>query len=232
MKVLPPIILEPEVPVASATKSYHLELNLSNNDISLKEIDLADTPAPKCETQRVSGWRCDVIDQNKVVLNSFLFDVPTNVCSDIAQNDSGLSGGCIAKDKSSFSLQVPYYENGAGIVLSRPDGKSYSFNTIGFARLCGDNICESSENYSTCATDCRSGVSDGVCDGAADGTCDPDCFAAGQAGTDSDCRAASYSPGIEIAWWIAGGLALVLIIGIFVTRKRKFIKKTNSRKTK
>ena len=157
---------------ASPSKSYHVELNFSGSDVSLKEIDLTDTPAPERVIQPLVGWRCEVLASGNVVENSFLFDIPVTTCSDVPGKDAGLTGGCVSKDKSSFSIEVPYYENGIGIAIFRPDGKSYYINTIGFAKLCGDNICESNENYATCPQDCRSGVKDGYCDGVADGTCE------------------------------------------------------------
>jgi len=211
---------------ASPSKSYHVELNFSGSDVSLKEIDLTDTPAPERVIQPLVGWRCEVLASGNVVENSFLFDIPVTTCSDVPGKDAGLTGGCVSKDKSSFSIEVPYYENGIGIAIFRPDGKSYYINTIGFAKLCGDNICESNENYATCPQDCRSGVKDGYCDGVADGTCDPDCFALPDHGIseDPDCAklvVVSNTPGSEIALWIVGGLAFVLIIGIFVARKKK-----------
>lgn len=208
----------------SSSKSYHVELNFSSGKISLKEIDLTDTSAPERVNQPLVGWRCEVLASGNVVENSFLFDIPITTCSDVPGKDAGLTGGCVSKDKSSFSIDVPYFENGIGIALIRPDGKSYYINTIGFAKLCGDNICESSENYSTCSKDCRSGVRDSYCDGVADGSCDPDCFILADhgVGEDSDCRGTGQSAsGTEMAWWIVGGLALVLVIGIFVARKKK-----------
>ena len=201
-----------------------MELNFSNNDVSLKEIDLADTPYLQRAIQPLTGWRCDVIALGNIIENSFLFDIPLTTCSDTPGKDAGLTGGCVSKDKASFSIEVPYYENGVGIEFTRPDGKNYYINTIGFAKLCGDNICESDENHSTCAVDCRSGVRDGYCDRVADGTCDPDCFALPDKGAseDSDCQTVSaYAPGTQMAWWIVGGLVLVLIAGIFVSRKKK-----------
>ena len=212
----------PGTPAAAPAKSYHVELNFSGSDISLKELDLTDLPAPQRVVVPALGWRCDVVAPGNLIEDSFLFAIPTTTCSDVPGKDSGLTGGCVSKDKASFSIEVPYYENGIGINFTRLDGKSYYINTLGFAKLCGDNICESNEDYSTCSKDCRSGVRDGYCDGIADGTCDPDCFSTpDQGASDPDCKAAPAAVGTDIAWWIVGGLAIILVIGIFAVRKRK-----------
>ena len=93
-----------------------------------------------------------------------------------------------------------------------------SVNTIGFARLCGDNVCQASENYGTCAQDCRSGVRDGYCDGIADGTCDADCGA----GQDSDCKA---QPGSGVFWAAFAIVVVLAAAGYIFLKKNKTAKK-------
>jgi len=208
---------------AVASKSYHVVLNYANDEVSLKEINLTDAPPPGRALQPAIGWRCDVIASGGEVLDSFLFDIPMTTCSDAPGKDGTLSGGCSSTSKSNFAIDAPYYENGIGLNIVRPDGKNYYINTIGFARLCGDNICESNENYATCSQDCRSGVKDGFCDRVADGVCDPDCFIMSDHGTseDPDCKATFYAPSPAVAWWVVGGLAVILVAGIFIARKKK-----------
>ena len=202
-------------------KSYHLLLNYADKEVSLKEIKLTDLPAPLRAIQPIIGWRCVIVGEGNATLDSFKFDIPATTCTDKPAEDDSLSGGCISKDKSYFLLEAPYYENGIGIILWRPDGKNYYINTIGFAKLCGDNICESNENYANCAKDCRSGVKDGYCDGISDGTCDPDC-AIQDAAPDSDCKTSSGT-NAALAWWIVAGLLVILGAGWIMRHKKQSI---------
>jgi hypothetical protein len=49
--------------------------------------------------------------------------------------------------------------------------------------LCGDGICDETENYANCPNECPSGGKDNYCDAIKDGLCDPDCLQ----GLDPDC---------------------------------------------
>ncbi len=213
------------IPVLSQTKSYNVSLKFENNELSYDTIKLIDEPMPPQTIKPSVGWRCEVIGVDNTILDSFLFAIPTTICTDIVNKDDNLAGGCASGEKAVFTLAVPYYENGIAIQFISPDGKkNLSINTIGFAKLCADSICESNENYNTCPQDCRSGVKDDYCDGAADGVCDPDCAALADKGAseDADCKnEMKFASGTIIAWWILGILAIILVAAIFISKKKK-----------
>lgn len=187
----------------SQEQSYILKLNYSNGVLSLQEINLVDQPSPLRPIQPAAGWRCDVVSNDNAVIHSFRFALPSVVCSEAATSTNATSspGGCVEASQATFQLEVPYYDLGKGINILTTDGVPALFvNTIGFAKLCGDDVCQSSENNGTCAKDCRSGVRDGYCDGVSDGTCDADC----KPGQDKDCKSGQ-------AGSVIGSILLILV---------------------
>ncbi|HLC36782.1 MAG TPA: hypothetical protein VJK05_04215 [archaeon] len=53
-----------------------------------------------------------------------------------------------------------------------------------FSQSCGNNVCDSGENYLSCRADCASGQEDNYCDKVIDFRCDLDC---NPRTLDSDC---------------------------------------------
>ena len=202
---------------AAKGKSYDLRLVYENSVLLVSEINLKDYAARDHRVQPESGWRCDVVSIDGAPLYSFNFIIPATSCRDQTDASGQPQGACAKQDKADFVLSVPYYDAGAAINIYDPDGvQVISADTIKMANLCGDNVCESGENYLTCAKDCRSGVKDGVCDGVKDGVCDFDCEAA----KDSDCAAANSG----ILWLVAALLVAAGLIGggfVFWRKKRE-----------
>jgi len=225
------------IPVLSQTKSYNVSLKFENNELSYDTIKLIDEPMPPQTIKPSVGWRCEVIGVDNTILDSFLFAIPTTTCTDILNKDDSLAGGCASEEKAVFTLAVPYYENGIAIQFISPDGKKNPpINTIGFAKLCADYICESNENYNTCPQDCRSGVKDGYCDGAADGVCDSDCLQ----DQDTDCaKLAASAPTQQtksnISSVVVWSLIIVIIIAavalIIIKKKKHNASNSNSNAT-
>ena len=181
-----------------------IRLIYENNVLSVSEINLKDYAASDHRVQPDSGWRCDVVSIDGAALYSFNFVIPVTSCNDQVGDGGKPQGGCAKQDKADFVLSVPYFAAGVAINFYDPDGvQALSADTIKMANLCGDNVCESGENYLNCAKDCRSGVKDGVCDGVKDGVCDFDCAA----GKDPDC--ASANGGV---WWLVA--ALIIVAGL------------------
>lgn len=194
-------------------KSYNLNLSYNNGQLSAKGTTVENFRAPDYRVQPQDGWICDIVSSDGQPIYSFRFSIPVITCRDQPGAAGDLEGGCQEVAEKDFILSVPYYSNGAKIVVYSPEGNEvFSIDTVKFADLCGDNVCEAGENRLTCAEDCRSGVKDGVCDGVADGTCDADCSEK----TDNDCSRGSQ--GVLIYSLIAAVLGLV-VLTIFIIRQ-------------
>ena len=83
--------------------------------------------------------------------------------------------------------------------------------------FCGNHICDSTETYFSCPSDCPSGSDDGYCDKQRDGICDPDCLKK----EDPDCTQ-TYTPkkaeaeGTNNLRVIIGSLLFVFVLVFFV----------------
>ncbi len=83
--------------------------------------------------------------------------------------------------------------------------------------FCGNHICDSTETYFSCPSDCPSGSNDGYCDKQRDGICDPDCLKK----EDPDCTQ-TYTPkkveaeGTNNLRVIIGSLLFVFVLVFFV----------------
>ena len=170
-------------------QSYFLNVAYDNNDYKLKEISVIPGLAPDRRVQPQNGYQCDLVSFNDEILYSFKFDLTKTICSDEkAEGKNEQISGCKTMDQGNFSLIIPYYQSGKNINIYNPDGKMIFFADVsGFAIICGDDICQTNENFGTCLQDCQSGIRDSYCDKAKDGICDPDCSAK----DDRDCFKAS-----------------------------------------
>jgi len=197
-------------------KSYNLDLSYDNGQLSVKGITVENFRAPDRRVQPQDGWICDIVSSGGQLIYSFRFSIPDITCRDQPGTAGNLEGGCQAVAAKDFILSAPYYSNGAKIVVYSPEGNEvFGIDTVKFADLCGDDVCQAGENRLTCAKDCRSGVKDGVCDGIADGTCDADCSEK----TDSDC---SRGPqGALIYSLIAAVLGLAVLTSFIIWRINK-----------
>lgn len=66
----------------------------------------------------------------------------------------------------------------------RGESQELCFEDCKPLEVCGNNRCDSLENYGSCPIDCASGYPDDYCDALDDGICDPDC----KSGEDPDCK--------------------------------------------
>lgn len=175
----------------SSQKSYNLSLAYDGKNLAAHEVVLEDFAPFDRRIKISSGWECRIIDVDGNIIESFKFALPAAAC----QNQNGCAKNTLAE----FDLNVPYYPQGAAINIFDSDGNyALSIDTVKFAQLCGDKICEKNENRLNCAADCRSGIKDGVCDKIKDGVCDADCVR-----EDFDCP---FFPGKE------SGTALIFFL--------------------
>ena len=195
------------------TKYYDILASYENGKFSVKSVTLQDgAGAPGTQ----GSWYYDIVSNLGEVLDRKYFSAPRELCLEAAS-----SSDCVAKNSFETGLSIPYYPSAANINVYDAAGKMALFvNVADMAKLCGDGICQTSENYGTCAQDCRSGIKDNYCDGAKDGVCDPDCGAK----KDADCAkqngvaGAQYNGAVQL---IAGILLAVAAIMVFVVLRRK-----------
>jgi hypothetical protein len=191
----------------AADKSYRLGLSYQDGVLNPKEIVLENSAPADHRIWPNIGWACKIADIDGKILGSFKFSLPLAVCRDADLAEGATSTGCAAGSTADFNLNIPYYERGAALAFYDQNGNfAFLVDTVKFAQLCGDGICESNENYSVCGQDCRSGVKDGVCDKVKDGVCDADCVA----GQDFDCSEQIMAIGLLLA-----ALALVSAAAVF-----------------
>lgn len=219
-KAVAPVQVAANQAAAATEKSYNLGLVYRNGRLSPKEIVLEDFAPRDHRVWPQDGWLCQMLAVDGAVIDAFNFSLPVVECRDQAGAQGGLEGGCAAGDAADFNLSVPYYANGAAVAVFDPDGNlAFTADTVKFADLCGDDVCEQNENYLTCAKDCRSGVRDGACDKVGDGTCDADC--AGR--EDADC---SIWPKLAAGYiWLVvlAAISVAIIIGFVIWRRKRSI---------
>lgn len=104
-------------------------------------------------------------------------------------------------------LRTPYFKNGKTInVYDKSNKKLLDIDVGYFADVCGDNECQSHENYGICPQDCPSGSKDNYCDQLSDGICDKDCLTG-----DYDCETKKTT-----LLFLSAGVALLIIILVMV----------------
>lgn len=86
---------------------------------------------------------------------------------------------------------------------------------------CGDDTCDSGENYLNCKEDCPSGGSDLYCDRVPDGICDPDCSSE----EDADCKKESPEGFLDTLNLVILAITAIVLLLIY----RWFKKKEKSR---
>ena len=100
--------------VAEQDKVYVLNLEYDNGQITIIEKTLKYGYAP----DRISegDHALYVMDEDENILESFKFEVPLEVYTDLYA-DGRVEGGVELLDKTNFSLIVPYYADGDKIVI-------------------------------------------------------------------------------------------------------------------
>ena len=208
---------------AATQKSYNLELSYQNGGLGAKSIVLEDLPAPDRRVQPQGGWLCEIYSIENKVIASFKFLIPVTTCRDVSVDGDKWGGGCQTNQQTDFNLIAPYYPNAVSLAVYSPWGEqAFAVDTIKFADLCGDNVCEANENYLTCPGDCRSGVKDGVCDRVADGVCDADC----PAKDDQDCPQGIKIGYIILSFFGAAALASLVWLALWRAKNKKEILST------
>jgi hypothetical protein len=71
-------------------------------------------------------------------------------------------------------LDCNFYTNAAGTVLANVSTTGFYVNAYCDSNICGDGVCSSNENASTCGLDCRV-CGDGICSIGETSTCPSDC---------------------------------------------------------
>ncbi len=168
-----------------------------------------------------SDYRLAVVDVEgkKLYESGFTFN------SDFIGETFGETGSIapieVGVSLSSIVLSAPYFPAGQYVIIYDATGaKVLEIPVLHFANLCSDGICQDSESYESCPSDCPSGSMDDFCDSVSDGRCDPDCNAV--SGVDADCATAENGDGSVSSVTGQGGFAsrmrmLVILGGVIVT---------------
>ncbi len=165
-------------------KTYIVGLQYSNGSVNIESVIVSTTFFVQNESD--GSYELDVISFNNKILYSTKFDFqqgriydspPGNIFDETGKQIIIPEFESIQDTNDAYiELYVPYFHNGKELRVYDSSRTLLAKTSIAhFADLCGDNICQESESYESCPSDCLSGSADDYCDRAADKICDPDC---------------------------------------------------------
>ena len=177
--------------------SYSIQLNYYSGKFNLEKILLID--APPMPVSEGNEYKAQVVSFSERILYETSFNVqlmifhapPAAADGEVPQSKES----DMILTKTAVDLILPWYPNAQSILIWKNETKSFEIDvgqyslcnenakcdaneTLKFCPqecTCGNNICDTEENYVKCHRDCKSGQKDGVCDKKADSICDPDC---------------------------------------------------------
>ena len=143
-------------------KTFWFGLPNNNGTIKIKDIFLK--PIRSEIGYRNSDYRIEIKDsKNNNLFNSSIY-VPDKLYP--LPN----SGEIIFEKEFDFSLTLPYFSKADNMEIYKKEKLVTSISLTAFSDTCGNKICDKSENYLSCSSDCE--IKDNFCQTSA---CDPDC---------------------------------------------------------
>jgi hypothetical protein len=173
-----------------------VEINFNGEKISIENIYF--DYGYKTENNAEGIYVLKLFDKNGNILEGLLFNFPKiSFSADSSWFDERREQTTIPdlpQTMLSKTLHLPYHENiGSVSIFDIAGNELLNIQVADFSLYCGDNFCQSSEDYDECPEDCG-GSLDGICDGIKDIACDPDCTPE----QDADC---GKNPSNEIFVW-------------------------------
>jgi hypothetical protein len=173
-----------------------VEINFKGGEISIENIYF--DYGYKTENNANGIYALKLLDKNGNILEELLFNFPEISFSADSSWFDEQGEQTIIPDLPqimlSKTLHLPYHQNiGSVSIFDIVGNELLNVQVADFRLYCGDNFCQSSENYNECPEDCG-GSLDGICDGVKDVACDPDCTPE----QDTDC---GENPSNEIFVW-------------------------------
>jgi hypothetical protein len=118
-----------------------------------------------------------LISFTKKLLEETSFNIETLllVTDQLAEPDQETGPASIEQKQLDYIIYFPYHKDGEMLELYDSANKLIdSRNIAPFADVCGDGICQSHENYTYCASDCKDDAKDDFCNKEKMES-DPDC---------------------------------------------------------
>ena len=168
-----------------------IDLGLSiykNNTVSEKYLHLVDGKQ-KVVVSENGGYNLTVYDINNSVLSNYSFNLVFDYDGPVEKDINYSNISYISRD---ISFQMNYSEKMGRIELKENDSILYN-KTLQFCN--NDGVCNGSESYLSCWTDCKSYAQDGICINKLDDGCDLDCAE----GIDPNCYTAKLVKGWNLA---------------------------------
>jgi len=116
--------LIPKVPAKTTTTNKVLILNLhyKNGILSLNNKIIKYGYAPDRKLQPSKGFKLSIIGKNNIILNSFNFEIPNKIFTDVIKNNKTI-GGVVLLNETNFSLVLPFYKEAEEIKIYNPQGR-------------------------------------------------------------------------------------------------------------
>ena len=147
-------------------KTYKVVLSYKDGDFDLVKIRvvnrLPDSLRKGDYTAKVISSTGQELAEQKFKIDSYFF------ADDVDETGHIIGGGMIPLEESNVFLHLPYFNSAETITIHDTEGNLKLSIDTDEADVCGNSICESTENHYICSQDCKSETSDQDKDGILD----------------------------------------------------------------
>ena len=186
-------------------KSFYINANYNNGNINVDNV--LSKPISTGLVTQLTPYTAVLKDKDNKILFVSNISIPLVV---YPLPESTNSSQPIIKSEFSFAFLMPFAQKADSLEIYKNNTRISSTSLAALTNVCGNNICEASENHENCPLDCP--INDNFCQSGT--TCDSDC---------PSQKACNQSPAGY--YFLGASLVLIsLIIVIFV------IVKNNSKK--
>ncbi|MBU2523309.1 MAG: M64 family metallopeptidase [Nanoarchaeota archaeon] len=195
--------------VVQLERSYVVTLDYNGGNIAVEKLFVTNSSSE--EIKEGKKYLGKIISFDGKILSIFNFKLPTewHISSGLEKTTSN---NLAIPFNLNYTLNFPYFKEGETLeVYDLEENKLSSMSLAPFAETCGDDVCQSQENYLECKSDCSMAEKDNICLPYQDGICDPDCPMFGEM-KDGDCKTGAVL--------ISMGLFLIVLFAAFLIFKR------------